>query len=241
MAVYACTDLHGRMDLFLKIKAYVQPDDIIYFLGDAGDRGPDGWVLIKTILDDPQFIYLKGNHEDMLVNAVREYQKDPDGKGKAYRLLERNGGAKTMMDWYLEGESNEIIERIDNLPTHMIYVNTNGKKIILTHAGLTPWNEIDNPEEVAWPLDYNLIWDRDHFWDRWDEEDCVKNAIVVHGHTSMQHLAHELNDRRRTIPADGYWYCDNRKVTIDCQSAYSDIVCLLNLDTLEGTSFATFD
>ena len=241
MAVYACTDLHGRLDLFNLIKKYIKPNDTVFFLGDAGDRGPDGWELIKTILRDPQFIYIKGNHEDMLVNAVREYSKNPDTTGKAYRLLERNGGAKTISDWYLEGEDYNIIDEIDKLPTHHIYQNNDGKRIILSHAGLTPWNEINEPTQVAWPFDHNLIWDRDHFWDRWDEEECVPNSIVVHGHTPIQHLAVDLNDRWSTLPATGYWYCDGHKVCIDCQSAFSNIVCLFDLDALEGITFSTDD
>ena len=58
MSIYATTDLHGRKDLYLKIKEILQPDDKVFFLGDANDRGWDGWELIKLIYNDPQFIYL---------------------------------------------------------------------------------------------------------------------------------------------------------------------------------------
>ena len=70
MATYAISDLHGRMDLFRQVKEFLQPEDVVYVLGDCGDRGPAGWELIKTVYEDPQFIYLMGNHEDMLVNAM---------------------------------------------------------------------------------------------------------------------------------------------------------------------------
>ena len=39
MAVYACSDLHGTMFLYKQIKNFLEPNDIVYFLGDAGDRG----------------------------------------------------------------------------------------------------------------------------------------------------------------------------------------------------------
>ena len=71
MATYAISDLHGRMDLFRQVKEFLQPEDVVYVLGDCGDRGPAGWELIKTVYEDPQFIYLMGNHEDMLVDAMR--------------------------------------------------------------------------------------------------------------------------------------------------------------------------
>ena len=40
MATYAISDLHGRMDLFRQVKEFLQPEDVVYVLGDCGDRGP---------------------------------------------------------------------------------------------------------------------------------------------------------------------------------------------------------
>lgn len=40
MAVYALSDLHGYLDLYKQIKEFLKPEDKVYFLGDAGDRGP---------------------------------------------------------------------------------------------------------------------------------------------------------------------------------------------------------
>ena len=72
MATYACSDLHGRLDLLKQIQDFLQPDDTVYFLGDAGDRGPNPWETIKAVAQDKRFIYLKGNHEDMLVKAMED-------------------------------------------------------------------------------------------------------------------------------------------------------------------------
>ena len=70
MAVYACTDFHGYYGLLIEIMAYLKPGDEVYFLGDANDRGPHGWRLMKDIYNQPQFHYLKGNHEDMFVDVA---------------------------------------------------------------------------------------------------------------------------------------------------------------------------
>ena len=51
MAVYACSDLHGMLHFYKAIKDILKPEDIVYFLGDAGDRGPHPWECIKTIMD----------------------------------------------------------------------------------------------------------------------------------------------------------------------------------------------
>ena len=73
MSVYACGDLHGRLDIYRKIKEFLKPEDRVIFLGDANDRGPAPWALVKEILTDPQFIYLRGNHEEMLFDLFELY------------------------------------------------------------------------------------------------------------------------------------------------------------------------
>ena len=65
MGVYACSDLHGRLDLFKQIQNFLKPDDTLFILGDVIDRGPNGWKLFKEVKRDKRCILLKGNHEDM--------------------------------------------------------------------------------------------------------------------------------------------------------------------------------
>ena len=52
MSVWAFSDLHGHLDLYKQIKEYVKPEDKLYYLGDAGDRGPQSWETVKAILKD---------------------------------------------------------------------------------------------------------------------------------------------------------------------------------------------
>ena len=77
MSVYACADLHGCYWAWEKIKKILQPYDILYFLGDANDRGEDGWQIIKELLDDNRVIYLIGNHECMFLNNWGNYNGHP--------------------------------------------------------------------------------------------------------------------------------------------------------------------
>ena len=100
MSVYAVADLHGMYTLYEKICTKLNPEDKVIFLGDAGDRGPNGWKLIRAILDNPQWIYLKGNHEDMLIKAIDEIQDFEYGLyGEACLLAQCNGGKQTIEDW----------------------------------------------------------------------------------------------------------------------------------------------
>ena len=54
MVRYAIADLHGRLDLFNKVKEQINDDDVLYVLGDCNDRGPYPWLTLKTVIDDPQ-------------------------------------------------------------------------------------------------------------------------------------------------------------------------------------------
>ena len=75
MVRYAVADLHGQLDLLTQIKEYINEDDILYVLGDSGDRGPEPWRTLKLCLDDPKIVYLMGNHDRMLVDASEFYME----------------------------------------------------------------------------------------------------------------------------------------------------------------------
>ena len=208
MATYAFSDLHGRKDLWLKAnKEVVGPNDTIYFLGDAADRGPDGWEMIKTLLDDERVIYLKGNHEDMLYNAVK--------KGKTANLY-WNGGKSTFEAFELDTEENQkkYINKLKDLPLYVHWYKDN-KNVILSHAGMTPCRPIFNEED--W------FWDREHLYDEWisDREDI----FIIHGHTPVQNL----NNGKEQI----HTYCNGHKIDIDLGAFVSNKLGILNLDTFE--------
>ena len=226
MATYACGDLHGFMEIYKKIKSMLKPEDKVIFLGDAGDRGPESWECIKAIYEDPQFIYLKGNHEDMLVRAAKDYLKYGMWVRNSSRLCERNGGYEAMRDWEKESDKEEWIKKLDSLPTSYRY-ESKDFKFLLTHAGLTPW--LDDDGEIDMPWDYDLMWDRDHYFTSWIPEQ-VEDIIIVHGHTPIHYLAEDL---RKYWDHGAFWYSDNHKVCLDSGGYFYGEWVLLNLDTLE--------
>ena len=97
MAVYALSDLHGNLELLKAIQKFLNEDDKVYFLGDGGDRGPNPWETIKEIYKDKRFIYIKGNHEDMLVNALTDYL-DNGYMDYSFWMLTNNGGSQTFFE-----------------------------------------------------------------------------------------------------------------------------------------------
>lgn len=231
VSVYAISDLHGMLCLYQEVKKFLKPEDKVYCLGDCGDRGPDPWETIKAVAADPQFIYIKGNHEDMLVNAMRKYAKY-ECFDRDYALLCFNGGKDTFEGWISDGANPDWCNYLSKLPTYMEYCNKDDVKIALCHAGLTAGSN---------PNTRDLIWDREHIWDTYYEN----NTICVHGHTPIPgmirgyrgSLKNFFGAREDSYVEGALWYCNDHKVNIDCGSFFTGQTVLLNLDTFDEHIF----
>ena len=234
MSVYALSDLHGCLDIYKSVKALLKPEDKVYFLGDAGDRGPHSWETIKAIAKDPQFIYLKGNHEDMLVTAAEDYFKNDEYIGSNYRCLAHNGGGPTFDGLINDEMPKEWVKYLKGLSTFEIYENATGENIALSHAGFTPWLSSDGVDIVI-PGDQDLIWDRDHYLDTPKIDEIDPEVIIVHGHTPIPHILKDLRIPKEDYLGGAFWYDNHRKVCIDCGAVWTGEAVLLNLDTWEET------
>ena len=227
MSVYALSDIHGNGILWNKIKNYLNSNDKVFFLGDAIDRGPDGYKIMKEILSDSRFIYLKGNHEDMMMQALREVESyREDYNFDLWTIY--NGGYSTYEEWLKENYkfSGDWINILRRLPLETTYTNKSNKTILLSHAGYTPGHKM--------PDEHNFIWNRSHFY--MDTEDISKDIIVVHGHTPIDYLKIHL-PKDDWEDKNGILFYKNIKIDIDCDTYYSKYICLLNLDTLEIIRF----
>ena len=244
MAVYAWADLHGRLDIFNEGLKYLNPEDKIYFLGDAADRGPNGWEIIKDILYDLRFTYIKGNHEDLMVKAIGNFKSSYDDWywDRNIELWYWNGG-KVTHDAFAYDESItdeekiEILNQLKALPFVCVYHNAKGQDVLLSHAGC------DNFETAETWDEEKFIWDRNHlmFYDAWYGED---NERIIHGHTPIELM---IKDQQKNaikyhdIEPDpwtdkgAYWYGQGHKCNIDTGAVWNSHSVLLNLDTWEET------
>ena len=237
MKTFAVSDLHGCYNLYEQICNFIAPEDKVIFLGDASDRGPEGWKTLKAIYANPQWVYLRGNHEDMLAKAMRYLINETNGYAgmydywdNPYTLCLSNGGEETINGWMEDGCDVNWIGRLNNLDLSYVHTNPNGQEIVLTHAGFT-----DKGKIPIWPED--LMWDRTHFYD--SEEKFTTDRIIVHGHTPIPHLYDRLKrygqEVEETYPL---WYCGNHKVCLDCGSFATKKTVLLDLDTFKSYEFA---
>ena len=184
MSRYVATDWHGMADVADKILEYLKPDDELYFLGDAIDRGPNGLYIMYTLLTDPRVTYLKGNHEDIMLDCVPDFI---EGHFQYANHWYENGGDITWksLEKLEDREKLWFCRKIANMQERIDIINKKGQHIILSHAGCDPW--IDDEMARMMGLKYRYIWDRKHIHSSWDEfqQEKWKNTYVIHGHTPV--------------------------------------------------------
>ena len=214
---YAVADLHGQYDLWRKVLNHLDPSDTLYVLGDCGDRGPEGWKIIKEALTDPRVIYILGNHDKMLLDSWHSEWRDSD-------LWMWNGGYPTFEAILDDSGPDFYIRKLIHCGNYCRYINTNGQLIHLTHAGFT----LDTSN-------HDYFWDRDHFTDPWPEGH--DNEYIVHGHTWCGSSAFAFSDIKTNLSCTVGRYCSGHKICIDGRSFLTHQVAILDLDTLQETVF----
>ncbi len=243
MSVYAFSDLHSQYDLWQQIKDFIKPEDIIYCLGDCVDRGSAGLKILNEVIETPNIILLKGNHEDFINSIGSETLQYPD---KDIDLIVRNmflwrinGAENTIKDFLklTKEDRKKLIDTIKDLPTHAEYTNIKGDIIYLCHAGRQPdTSEIPDLHEGDIPM-HNYVWDRHHLYDKkWRGK---SNEYCVHGHTPVEEMYYFTNSKQ-DLPRSRfeiYKYCEGHKINIDMGSFFNHYACLLNLDTFEPIYF----
>lgn len=241
MATFAFSDLHAQYDLWLQIKDYLKPGDTAYCLGDCVDRGNVGLDILNEVMDAPNIILLRGNHEDF-INSIGgevarcEPDEDLEWAVPNLYLWRINGAEKTIADFkkLTKAKKNWLISKVRKLPTHAEYINSEGDIIYLCHAGRQPnTKEVQDMHEGDIPMN-NYIWNRRHLYDtEWQGE---ANEFCVHGHTPVEYMRYyscELPESRFEM----HRYCGGHKINIDLGSFNTHTACLLNLDTFEPIYF----
>lgn len=261
MAIYACSDLHGQLELWNRIKEYLTSKDVLYFLGDAIDRGEGGWTIVDEMMDMYNVCYIKGNHEEMALdvfNAILHNHiktEDEFSISRSYNRWVANGGGQKKCPFDLLKDRDRLQKYVDFFEktahsTAMIEVN--GKTIALDHSGYAIG--IDFPFGGR-----QLYWNRDHFNYSWNEEEEFKNVYLVHGHTPTyffdvkpRHMYSRFPyyafgyNSKNVSSHEGYIpkvmrYADDQetghKFNIDMGSFFTGVAVLLNLDTFEEIYF----
>lgn len=121
--IWAIPDVHGRLDLlqgaYSKILAagYAPSEDLLVFLGDMVDRGPDSKGVLEFVFglqdaNPDNVVVLRGNHENLMIDACAK-------GGSSTELWDWNGGLATKSSFGggpLAHPPDEVIKRLAALP-----------------------------------------------------------------------------------------------------------------------------
>ncbi len=195
--LYVIGDIHGRLDLLKQLIAIIVANEnvapslrpVLIFLGDYIDRGPDSRGVIDYLIHDlpPGFqrLYLRGNHEDMMLRTLEA----PPGP---FQLWAANGGLAALESYRVEiGHSESLpssamqmaIAKLEkSLPvSHRKFLT--GLRIwakvgdfFFVHAGVRPGIPLRQQAE------HDCLYIRDEFL----RHEGNFEKVIVHGHTPVR-------------------------------------------------------
>lgn len=112
-------------------KSILQETDTMYVIGDIIDRYPSGVDIAFYIMEHPNIILLKGNHEVMCLDTL--------GKRNVYgarALWQSNGGGSTRREllYHCSAEERmEVLRFFEQAPEKM-EIEVNGNQFYLVHG-----------------------------------------------------------------------------------------------------------
>jgi serine/threonine protein phosphatase 1 len=170
---YVIPDIHGRHDLLSDALAEIAARSngeagVIITIGDYVDKGPESRQVIDRLLSGVDagwsLVALKGNHDAMMVEALRDPAKMASwmGKGGDAALASYGGDPSAVPPTHIAWLDRLRLLHVD---AHRLYV----------HAGIDPEIPLDRQSQAT------LLWKRypKGFPDGFDK------LHVVHGHDNF--------------------------------------------------------
>lgn len=183
--IVAIGDIHGcaasSKAMLQKLHEKYQDEPTYVFMGDYTDRGPHSRKVIEQLLafnEDHECIFLRGNHDEMLLKAYEDNEWD---------LWLANGGDTTLRNY--DSTPNNF-----NLPEdhHQFFRNTvlywQTDDYFFVHGGISPDLTIRENLESDYERS-QFLWQRDHIYihrNQWEK-------TVVFAHTPVKQPIMEEN------------------------------------------------
>ncbi len=179
---YVLSDIHGnrrRFDAILE-QIDLRAEDTLYVLGDVIDRHPHGIELLLRVMQMPNAQMLLGNHEFMMLNALRErgeslpwpYREEP---------LEHwfyNGGEPTLEAFLaLSKEQRQRLKEYLKTRPLSEKITVNGRRYRLVHAAPAELFDAAAAERYSSETEFAV-------WFRLEQFPVLSGAeTLVFGHT----------------------------------------------------------
>jgi len=186
VGAFAIGDLHGCPE---ELEALLEtitpgPDDTLVFLGDYVDRGPAVRALVERLIrlrsEGPHTVFLRGNHEDMLL----DYLGFAGRYGEAYLA---NGGTATLASYGIPRgvRGSGAAEYIP--PDHLqflldLHLTWTQEPFLCVHAGIRPGVALAQQDAE------DLVWIREEFF----TQRHALPYVVLFGHTPHREVRLDL-------------------------------------------------
>jgi serine/threonine protein phosphatase 1 len=236
--LYVIGDVHGQLSNLKQIFKRILPlrksdggKDRLIMLGDYIDRSPEAPLVVDLLIETKkkykdQIILLKGNHEKMLLDALK-----PSQQSFNYTFWMKNGGEQTLAGYLKRiGAESEVIDNPYLLPRYRLPDFVPAKHVeffkslesfyetddyIFVHGGCDPSTPLNKQEEDS------LVWDRKLFetvigfirrksLPQWEK-------TIITGHNGN---------------ADGQVLITNKFMMIDC--SYAKKIMAIELNSMEA-------
>jgi len=182
--IHGCYDELERLLQHLLFNLNIDTNDQLIFIGDYIDRGPSSRQVIERLLrlkdEFPKTVFLKGNHEDMLL----DYLGLGGNSAEVYLV---NGGAEFFKSYDI-APGGPISEMRAKLPAEHMEFFTNLElgvtlgEFVFVHAGIDPALSLE--EQSA----RTLMWVRSQFI----QSEHKLGKTVVFGHTPFEDVMVQL-------------------------------------------------
>lgn len=231
MSTFAISDLHGypleKLLALLESAGYSE-GDTLYIIGDVIDRNGDGGVgMLLHIMERPDFEFILGNHEDMMLNCSFLFDEitnegidalSPDSM-KHYDRWMRNGGGVTAdnLKKLLKDDPDRFHDLFDFVRGAPVFAadTVNGRDFLLVHGGLKDFS----PEKKLRDYTaYDLLWERPKLTDEYFDD-----ITTVFGHTPTLYYGEKYEGK---VIFTRTW------INIDAGAAEKKPPALLKLDDL---------
>ncbi len=175
-------DIHGELPKLIKQLKSLSFDvstDRLICVGDLIDRGPESAKSLE-LLDKPWFFSVLGNHELLMVSAMKESNSND-------RMVWLSHGG----DWIASTSPTQWpawFEKIEQLPLAIEVSNVHGTRYGIIHAEFpsTHWADIHQFDEQDTA---RCIWSRSHFNNR--SKHIIEGIdVVIHGHNVIEEELH---------------------------------------------------
>lgn len=248
--IFVVSDIHNDFNTFMEAVETLKinkSNNLLVIAGDLIDRGKQPKELLDYVFKESErkndVIYLKGNHEDMLVDYIRSELhpsvpiccREPYSYNTPEILMSENGFSEEMM--------LELAERLSKLPL-VLEIEFKEEIFRIGHASLPDKMNMKKifDEDILWG---EQLWES--YYTRYYKNER-KMLRLITGHIPTKMIRVNLGNLTDDEWNFHIWFSDDKngelvqKIAIDCGNAFRSIyknayLGFLNLKTMETFYF----